>query len=285
MVQKLKDYIFINLGLLIMAIGLYFFLIPANLAVGGVSGLAMVIQGYLPSINIGLVMGVFNIILFLLGLIVIGKQFGGKTIYCSFLLSIIIGVFEIVLPLEAPISDDIIINLVFGIIIQGIGMAIIFHYNASTGGTDIIAKIINKYTHIDIGKSLFLSDSLITLLAGLTFGLTLGLYAFLGILINGLIIDKVIEKINVKIHALVISQDFDTVNNFIHNELKRGTTFLPGVGGYTNSDKKIISVVLTYKEYKKLKIFIKKQTPKTFIIMNFVNEVLGEGFDLTLQVR
>lgn len=280
MKNNLKRFLFINIGVVIIAVGLYLFLVPANLAAGGVTGLAMVIQNYFPNLNLGLLMIFFNVILFVLAFLVIGKEFGGYTIYCSFFLSGVIGIFEALFPITQPLVDDLFINLIFGIVIQGIGMAIIFYQNASTGGTDIIAKIINKFSRIEIGKALFLSDSVITLMAGMAFGMTLGLYAFLGILINGLVIDKVISGFETKIHALIVSDHTPEISQFIHSQLNRGTTFLNGVGGYTLHDKRILSVVLNRKEYMVLKHFLNKKDPRAFVIMNTVHEVLGEGFSL-----
>ncbi len=285
MQKKIMNFVYTNLGVLIMAAGLYFFLIPAKLAVGGVTGLAMVIQLYFPMVNLGILMAVFNVFLFILAFLIIGREFGGYTIYCSFLLSGIIGLFDRFLPMKGAIVEDMILSLVYGIVIQGVGMAIIFYQNASTGGTDIVAKIINKFTHIDIGKALFLADSSITLLAGLAFGMELGLYAFMGILINGLVIDKVIAGLNSKINILIISQQPEIVNRFIQEELERGTTYILGMGGYTRQDKQIISVVLTRKEYMKVKHFMKENDSNAFVTMSFVHEVLGEGFDLSLQVK
>jgi len=279
----MKRFIMINVGTLIMGLGLYLFLIPADLAVGGVTGLAMVIQNYVPSINLGFLMGIFNIVLFMLAFFIIGKEFGGFTIYCSFMLSATIGILEIIMPTYNGMVNDILLNLIFGIVIQGLGMAIIFYENASTGGTDIIAKIINKFTRIEIGKSLFLSDALITLSAGLAFGPELGLYAFLGIMINGLTIDKVIAGFETKIHALIVSENHELIALYIHNELKRGTTYLHGIGGYSKDNKNILSVVLNRKEYLSLKHHMTRVDPNAFISVTFVHEVLGEGFDLRLQ--
>lgn len=275
---KVIQFLLINIGLGIMALGLHVFLIPADLAVGGVTGLAMVIQNFLPSINLGFLMIGFNIILFTLGFLLIGREFGGLTIYCSFALSGIIGMFEWIIPLQEPIVEDIILNLVFGIVIQGIGMALVFYQNASTGGTDIIAKIINKFTSIDIGKSLFMSDALITLMAGITFGLTLGLYAFIGILINGLIIDRVIAGFDEKIQVMIISEQHKPINHFILEELGRGSTFFSGIGGFSNENKHIINCILSRKEYLRLKHYVAINDPHAFISMSFVHEVLGEGF-------
>lgn len=280
---RIKNFIKINIGILTMAIGLYFFLIPANLAVGGVTGLGMVINSVFPKIPIGILMTIFNVILFFLGFLIFGNEFGGYTIYCSFLLSGTISILELFVPLSKPIVDDILLNLIFGIIIQGIGMAVVFTQNASTGGTDIVAKIINKFTHLEMGKALLLSDFLITLSAGLTFGVELGLYALLGIMINALVIDKVIAGFNTKINAVIISDESKNINNFIIDELERGTTIYKAVGGYSNRNKDIINVLLDKKEYIKLKKFVKTIDKEAFISISSAYEVLGEGFDLALR--
>lgn len=280
--EKLKSYMKIHFGLLIMATGLYFFLVPADLAVGGVTGLAMVLQFFFKGINIGVLMLVFNILLFGLAFIVIGRAFGGKTIYCSILLSGIMGAFEWLLPLKGPLIEDLLINLIFGIMIQGIGMAIIFYENASTGGTDIVAKIVHAFTKIPIGKALFLSDALITLAAGCIFGIKLGLYAFLGILINGLLIDRVIENFDQKVQVLIVSDAHESINQYINEDLVRGTTVFLGLGGYSKAHKNVINVVLSKKEYTQLKNFVSQCDSKAFITTNRVHEVIGEGFSYGL---
>ncbi len=278
MQKKIYRFIMINIGLLVLALGMYIFLIPTNLAVGGVTGLAMVIQSYFPSINLGILMWGFNIILFVVAFIFIGKDFGGYTIYSSFALSTFIGMMEKLYVLKSSVVDDLLLNLIFGILISGIGMAIIFYYNASTGGTDIVAKIINKYTDISIGQALFMSDALITLMAGLTFGIQLGLYAFLGILINGLIIDKVIAGFDQRINLQIITKEEKKITDFITNKLDRGFTYINAIGGYTLENKRIISIVLTRRQYMSLKHFIQDTDPNAFITMTMVNEVVGNGF-------
>ena len=276
---QVRKFIWINVGVFIMALGLYIFLMPAELAVGGVTGIAMVMQHFFKYVNIGILMIGLNLILFVVAFLVLGFEFGGYTIYCSFLLSSMLGIFEKFFPISQAIVDDLFLNLAFGIVIQGIGMAIIFYQNASTGGTDILAKIVNRFSGLGIGKALFLSDALVTLAAGLTFGPKLGLYAFLGILINALVIDKVIAGFETKIHTLIISERSDAITAYIHDVLNRGTTFISGTGGYTHLDKRIISVVLNRKEYMALKHFMKEVDPNAFIVMNFVHEVIGEGFE------
>lgn len=273
-----KKFIIINFGLLIMTIGLYFFLMPSNLAVGGATGLAMILSYLIPSIPMGVILGVLNVILFITAFIVLGKEFGGYTVYASLALSAMIGLFEIIYPMTAPFTDDLFINLIFGILITGVGMGFVFNQNASTGGTDIVAKIINKYTNVAIGKSLLISDFLITLFAGFVFGARLGMYALLGIVINSFVIDKMISGFNVKINMMIISKELDTINDFILNSAGRGTTIYHAIGGYSKDDKRIINTIVSRSEYIKIRDFIRSVDPKAFVSISHVTEVEGEGF-------
>lgn len=276
---NIKKFMLINLGIIIMAIGLYYFLIPENLAVGGVTGFAMVINHIFPNIQIGLIMTISNIILFILAFLIIGRDFGGYTIYSSFLLSAFIYVLEIVTPLNTPIIDDLLINLIYGITIQGIGMAIIFSQNASTGGTDIIAKIINKFTHLNIGKALVLSDFIITILAGLAFGLKLGLYALLGVFINAYVIDNIIAKFNEKMNIVIISNKSKEINDYIINEIKRQTTIYTADEGVSRNRKTIISTVVGKKQYIRIRNYAQDIDSEVFITVGVVSEVLGNGYN------
>ncbi|HLR22037.1 MAG TPA: YitT family protein [Tissierellaceae bacterium] len=274
----LKSFLLMNLGVLILATGLYYFLVPSDLAAGGVTGFAMLINHLFPNIPIGIIMIISNGVLFIIAFLVIGKEFGGYTVYNSLMLSGIIYIFEIITPMDGPLVDDLLINLIYGILIQGVGMAIIFNQNSSTGGTDIIAKIISNFTNFNIGSSLFVVDSLIVLGAAIVFGLELGLYALLGILINSAVIDKVIAGFNTKVKIAIISDKEDEVSRFIKEEMKRGVTLFFGVGGFSNSEKRIINTVVPRREYLVIKNRVKEIDPKAFIWVSFVNEVLGEGF-------
>lgn len=274
----MKSFLIMNFGVLLLSIGLYYFLMPSNLAVGGVTGLAIVVNHLFPKVPIGIIMIIANIFLFVLAFTIIGKEFGGYTMYNSLAFSGMTFLLELITPMNKPLVDDLLINLIYGILIQGIGMAIIFNQNSSTGGTDIVAKIINKFTNLDIGKSLFLADSLIVVGAVLVFGVELGLYALLGILINSAIIDKVIAGFNTKIEMAIISDKEAEISKFITSEIKRGVTLFFGVGGFSNSEKRIINTVVSRREYLIIKNRVKEIDPKAFIWVSFVNEVLGEGF-------
>ncbi len=272
-----KRFFMINLGILIISFGLYFFLMPSSLATGGATGLAIVLNHIIP-IPMGIILGIINVFLFILAFAILGRDFGGYTLYASLSLSLIITFLETILPINQPLTDDLFINLVFGVLIIGVGMGIVFNQNASTGGTDIIAKIINKYTHIDMGKSLLMSDFLISLFAALVFGARLGMYALLGTIINSLIIDKMIAGFNVKINMTIISNEFDSINKYIHEEIVRGTTIYHATGGYSNQDRKIINTIVSRSEYIKIRKFIKLVDSKAFVSISYISEVEGEGF-------
>ncbi|CDF57704.1 YitT family protein [Thermobrachium celere] len=278
MKKAVKEYVLITLGIFLVAVGIYYFLVPSDLAAGGVSGLAIVINKFFPAIPVGLLMLGMNIVLFIIAFIVIGSNFGAKTIYSSLGLSAMIWCLERIYPISQPIVDDLLLQLLFGILISGIGMGIVFNQNASTGGTDIIAKIINKFFHIDIGKSLLLSDFLITLAAGLTFGPKIGMYALLGVVINGLVIDNVIQGLNVCKQVTIISEKSEEIKKYIIEELGRGVTIYDGRGAYTGEKKEVLMTIISRKEFIRLREYIKELDKRAFISVSNVHEVLGEGF-------
>lgn len=278
MKKVIKEYILITIGLVLVGAGIYYFLVPSNLAAGGVSGLAIVINRFIPQVPVGLLMLGMNIILFFIAFIFLGPKFGAKTIYSSLGLSGMIWFLEKFFPISKPITNDIFLVLLIGILVSGIGMGIIFNQNASTGGTDIIAKIINKYLHIDIGKSLLMSDFLITLAAGLTFGAQTGMYAILGVIINGFVIDGVINGINVSKQVNIITSKGDEIKQFIMENLGRGITIYDAKGAYTGEEKEVLITVMSRKEFIKLREFIKEADKNAFITVSTIHEVLGEGF-------
>ena len=280
MKKQLKSYGIITLGVLILTAGLILFLIPADLAVGGVTGLAMVINRWFPAIDIGFSLMVMNVLLFLLGFWLIGSGFGAKSVYASLALSGAVWLSERLLPLAEPFTDDLFINLFFGILISGVGMGVIFYQNASTGGTDIVAKILNKYFHTDMGKSLLAADFLVTLLAMVAFGPKLGLYALLGVIMNGIIIDNVIEGLDSRMKIHIVSRRHGEIAGFITGELGRGATLYDARGAYTDSARTVIASVMTKREFIRLKQFIRTADPDAFVTISHVKEVFGEGFKL-----
>ena len=278
MFKNVKEFIYINLGVIMVAAGLYFFLIPSDLATGGATGLAIVINHFVPTLPISILLLFINIILFITGFIIIGKAFGFKTIYASLLLSVVMFTFERLIVLEAALSIDLLLNLVFGIIISGVGLGIVFNQDASTGGTDILAKIISKFSHLPLGKAIFLADLLIVIFAGFAFGITKSMYAMLGVLMNGFVVDYIIDGLNVKKELTIISDNNQVFKQYIIDTLDRGFTVYYGKGGYSNKEKEILVVVTSKREYIKLRNFIHETDPNVFLTVNTTHEVYGEGF-------
>ncbi|HEY4543286.1 MAG TPA: YitT family protein [Tissierellaceae bacterium] len=274
----LRSFLYMNIGILIISLGFHFFLIPADLAVGGVTGFAIIINNLIPNLSVGLLMLIANAVLIALSFVTLGKQFSGFTVYNSLAISGLVSLFELLMPMDGPIVEDTLLILIYGITIQAVGLAIVFNENSSTGGTDIIAAIINKYFHIDIGKSLFMADFLIALSASYIFGLEKGLYAFLGALLNSILIDKVIAGFNTKIKMVVVSEKHDEILDFITKDVNRGVTVLYGEGGFSKQPRRVINTLLSRREYITTKNRIREIDPKAFIWVSVINEVLGEGF-------
>lgn len=261
-----------------MAVGTSVFLIPSNLAVGGITGLAIVVNHLMPQIPIGLFLIGMNLILLALGFWLIGSKFGVKTVFASLALSSTIWLIETSFPLQQPIVDNLLLNLFYGILTVGIGLAVIFYYNASTGGTDILAKIINKYQQIEIGKSLLVADFLVTIFAGITFGAELGLYALLGVIMNSFIIDYIIAGFNLKIKLTIITSNPEEIRTYINNNIQRGATIYRAEGAFTGEDKDVLITAMNRREFLALKSYIARVDKDAFVMVSKVKEVFGEGF-------
>ena len=274
--ESIKEFALITIGIFLVAISVVYFFEPNNIAAGGITGLAIVINHYIPFISIGPLVLMMDAILFIVALIVLGAKFGAKTIYSSFLLSTSMWIMQTFIPIN--ITNDLILETKFGKLISAVGMAIVFNANASTGGTDIIAKILNKFFHIEIGKSLLIVDFLVTLLGAVTFGINIGLYGLLAVIINGVVIDNIIAGFKTKSEITIISEKNKEISKFILDDLERGCTFIKGIGGFTGKDTSILYTVLDRNEFIKLKNKIKEIDKNAFITVGEVHEVMGEGF-------
>lgn len=274
--ESIKEFALITIAIFLVAISVVYFFEPNNIAAGGITGLAIVINHYIPFISIGPLVLMMDAILFIVALIVLGAKFGAKTIYSSFLLSTSMWIMQTFIPIN--ITNDLILATIFGTLISAVGMAIVFNANASTGGTDIIAKILNKFFHIEIGKSLLIVDFLVTLLGAVTFGINIGLYGLLAVIINGVVIDNIIAGFKTKSEITIISEKNKEISKFILDDLERGCTFIKGIGGFTGKDTSILYTVLDRNEFIKLKNKIKEIDKNAFITVGEVHEVMGEGF-------
>lgn len=281
----------LNLGTLFVAIGVYFFKAPNHFATGGVSGISIIFARlfgkYSPQIftQSNFLMAI-NILLLILGFIFLGKEYTLKTLYCTLVYSAENMLFERFLPLDGTISwlpgptltDQPFMELVYAMLLTGGGSAIMFTYNASSGGTDIIALILKKHTKMDTGKALLLSDSLIAFSTFFIFGIEAGLFSILGLFTKSFVIDSVIESLGKTKNITIITSHPEPIGDYILNEIKRDFTSYEAKGGYTGSEKTIMIIVCKRAEALKIKAKVKKIDPSAFTIITDAKEILGKGF-------
>lgn len=276
--ERLKDIVLINLGLIMVAIGIYFFKIPNHFAIGGVSGIAIIITHYLPFLSVGPLLFIINSILVVLGFIFLGFKFTSKSIYSSVVLSSLVWVLEKVIPIQGSITSEPMLDLIFAVFLPGIGAAIVFNQRTSTGGTDIVAKILNKYMHMNIGKTLLLSDFGITIIAGMTFGIRIGLFSILGLFIKGFLIDTIIESINLNKQVVIVSDEYEQIKKFILKNMNRSATIHKAYGAYTGEEKEVITTILSRRQAVILRDFVRSVDPIAFLAMTNTSEIVGRGF-------
>lgn len=275
--ETIKDTIFIAIGTFIVAFGVYYFMVPQNLAAGGISGLSIVLSNYLP-IPISFTNFILNVLLLIVGFIFLGKEFGGKTVISVFFLSFFMSIMEFINPAKEPVTDEILLNLICGIVISAMGLSIVFNHNASTGGTDILAKLFNKYLNLDMGKGLMASDVIVVVLAFFTYGVKTGIIGAFGWFLNGIIVNYFIDGFTVKNEVVIITKHPSVVKEYIFEKLDRGVTVYKAEGGYTNESKDIIVTILERKEYFILKNELKNIDPDCFVTVRTIQEVYGFGF-------
>lgn len=276
MKKILKEYGIITIGLLLVLISFEFFFFPNKIASGGVSGLALVINNIL-GFDTGIVMIVCNAILFILAFVLIGGNFGIKSMYAAFGLSFALSIIEKNYTVPA-VTNNLMLASIFGSVLLALGSAIMLTQDATTGGTSITAKILNKYAHIDFGKGLLISDSIVIMLAMYTFGTELALFGLLSIYLTGNLIDKFIDGLNMSKQVMIFTEQEKLVSDYIINDIDRGCTVFYGKGGYTGKHSCMVLTILNRSQFIKLKKFIKDNDANAFITVNETSEVLGKGF-------
>ncbi len=274
-VKKLvKELTIMLFAMFITAISVHFFLKPSGLIIGSISGLSIVIEK-LTGVPISIITFIINSFLLILANILIGKEFGIKTIFTSLLLSPYLAIFEKFFPIQQSIMQDPWLDLLCFVLLLGLAQAILFKINASTGGLDIMAKIINKFTHIEIGTSITVAGAMICMTAFLISDLRIVIIGLIGTYVNGLVVDNFATGFNSKKRACIISEQYKEIQSFIINELNRGVTLYNVVGGYKSDQRVELEVLLTRSEFSKLMEFIGKNDYKAFITAGNVSEVYG----------
>lgn len=276
--KKAKTFLMMTLGCILLAMGVYFFKIPNGFATGGVTGIGTILAKLIPGITAGAWIWILNIALLILGFIFLGTKNGFKTVYCSMLYSAITYVLEIVVPVTAPLSNQPLLELIYAMLLTSIGSAMIFNANGSSGGTDIVALILKKYTSLDVGKSLLVVDFLVAASSFIVFNIQTGLFSLLGLFSKAFIVDAVIESLNTCKYFVVITEKREEISEFIIKELHHGVTVSDAAGEYTQTPKTMIHTVCKRIEAVRLRSRIKEIDPHAFIIITTSSEIIGRGF-------
>lgn len=277
MKSKLKNFSLLTISTLIMAVGIYFFKFANNFTFGGITGIAVLVAKFLP-LSASDFSFVANILLLIIGWIILGKSFAAKTAYSTILLSVSLSLLERIYPMSHPLTNEPLLELIFAILLPALGSAILFNIGASSGGTDVIAMILKKYTSVDIGKGLMISDLIFTLAGFLVFNVKTGLYSLLGLIMRSALIDNFIESFNRSKYFHVVTSNATCICDFIQNDLQRGATIVNATGAFTGDDKYIILTVLSPSQAVKLRNFIKEHDPKAFLLISNTSEIIGKGF-------
>ena len=275
--KRVMEYIIITFAVVLMDVGIYVFKFPNNFSFGGVSGMAVVFSHFIPmtSAQINLVI---NLILLVIGFIVLGRDFGVKTAYVTVVSSLLLNVFEKAFPMDRALTGNIMLELCFAIALPALGSAILFNIGSSSGGTDIIAMILKKYSSFNIGPALMLSDLLITIAGFFIFDIKTGLYSLLGLTIRSFMVDTFIENFNLSKYFNVVCDDPEPICDFIVHELNRSASVFHATGAYSGQDKAIVLTALNRTQAVRLRNFIKITDPKAFILISNTSEIIGKGF-------
>ena len=271
-IHNVKDFAVITFGAALAAAAIFFFMLPSNVAVGSASALAMVLSNFIPlpvsALNLAI-----NVILLIIGFILIGSEFGAKTVYTSIMVPAFMGVFEWIFPNFQSLTGDPFLDVLCYILVVGMAMAILFSRNASSGGLDIVAKIINKYLKIDLGKAVSVSGIAVALTSAFCYDTKIVVLSVLGTYFGGMVVDHFIFGLNIKRRVCVISPKLDEIVDFILHDLHSGATLNEIIGAYDNTPRKEVITIVDKHEYRKLMDFVRKTDPKAFVTVYSVNEM------------
>jgi transporter len=272
-----KEYLFIGIGVILLSFGLHFFLFPNKIASGGITGFALIIN-HIFGISNSLIVTIGNIILFTLGFMLISGNFGIKSIYAAILLSVVLLIFEKFFP-HHSLTNNLTLATIFGSVFGALGSTIVFTYDASTGGTSIIGKIINKYFGLRLGISNFIADAFVTVLAMFAFGVELALFGLLSVYISGYMVDKFIDGFNSRKQIFIVTENKEIIVEYILRDFNRGCTVFSGKGGYSGVSRDVLMTILDRRQFIHLRKFLKVNDPTAFVTVTETTKVFGLGFD------
>ena len=271
--ELMKEFLMITIGTAIVAAAVFFFLVPSHVSVGSISGLAIVLGNFIP-LPISVLTMIMNVALLLIGFLMIGREFGAKTIYTSILLPAIIGIFEKMYPNNVSINGDPFLDMICYVFLVSVGLAILFNRNASSGGLDIVAKLMNKFLHMDLGNAMSVSGMVVALSSALVYDKKIVILSVLGTYLNGIVLDHFIFGFNLKKRVCIVSQKEEEIRNFILHELHSGATVYEAYGAYNLQPRREIITIVDKNEYAKLMTYIEKVDPTAFVTVYTVNKII-----------
>lgn len=270
-----KEYVTLTFGMLFVSAAVYYLMLPSKFVVGSISGLVMVLTNFIP-LSMSTLTLIMNVALLVVGFVFIGKDFGVKTVITSLLLPVYLRIFETVTPDVPPLTDEMLINVICYVLVISFGQALLFNANASSGGLDIVAKLLNKYIHVEIGKGLSIAGFVTAASSILVYDRKTLVVSLLGTYLSGIVLDNFIDGFHIRKRVCILSGKYREVQEFIVQDLHRGATLYPAYGGLDNKEKTEVVTILEKNEYAKLLNYIHKEDPSAFVTVSTVGEVIGE---------
>ena len=270
--RSLKELFQIVVGLAIVAAAVYFFMLPSHVSVGSASALAMIISNFVP-LPVSVITLIMNSVLLILGYLLIGPEFGGKTLFCALLMPGMLWVLEMLFPNFQSLTQDPLLDVICYILVVGVGLSMLFSCNASSGGLDIVAKLMNKYLRMDLGQAMSVSGMLVALSSALCYDKKTVVLSVLGTYFGGLVVDHFIFGLNIKRKVCIISPKVEEITEFILHDLHSGCSLYDVIGAYDKTIRREINVIVDKQEYRALMDYMRKTDPKAFITVYSVNEI------------
>lgn len=279
--EAVKRYGILTVGSVVLGISDYMFKFQNHFSFGGVSGIAVIMSGLLGG-SASTYTFVINMLLLVVAFVLLGKEVAMRSAYVSVLYSVTLEVIQYVWPMSKPLTNQPVLELVFCFMILAVCSAIFFNMNASSGGSDIIALILKKYTDVSIGMALLLVDFAVVVISFFVYNPTVGLFSFAGFLAKSFFIDSVIESLNLCKYFTIVSDNADTICDYIHKELNHSATIMSAEGSYSHEPKKVIMTVVNRDQALKLRKFVRSVEPHAFMMITNSSEIIGKGFRNTM---
>lgn len=267
-----KETVILTVAVAIIAAAVYFFLVPSHTSVSSISGLGIVLSNFVP-LQLSAITMILNVVLLIIGFFTCGREFGVKTVYTSVMLPLFLGLFEIIFPNFGSMTDSQELDVLCYILVVSVGLSILFNRNASSGGLDIVAKIMNKYLHMELGKAMSLSGMCVALSAALVYDKKTVVLSILGTYFNGIVLDHFIFDNNIKRRVCIITKKEEELRQFIIHDMHSGATIYEAIGAYNMEKRREIITIVDKGEYQKLMKFINQEDPKAFITVYNVSNM------------